>query len=89
MTVTKGEDNEDGSYSIFIGSKEIFRGSQEEAEEAVKKATGATLGLGVGVGIGRGIGSLAVATPLAYLLLPIYLGFCALISKKLEEDQGK
>jgi len=81
MTVIKDKHNEDGSYSIFIGSKEIFRGSQEEAEEALKKATGITLGLG--------IGALAGTTPLACLLLPIYAASRLLIAKKPKEDQGK
>jgi len=85
MTVIKDKHNEDGSYSIFIGSKEIFRGSQEEAEEAAKK-TGATLGLGTGAGVGWAIGSLAATTPVFYLLLPIYMAFCVLVAKKLEED---
>jgi len=94
MAVIKDEDNEDNeddkddkddSYSLFIGSKEIFRGSQEGAAKAAG-VTGAALGLGVGVGVGWVISLLAATSPLAYLFVPIYIASCVLIEKELGED---
>jgi len=83
MAVFKDKDNE--SYSIVIGSKEIFRGSQEAAAKAAG-VTGAALGLGVGIGVGWAIGLLVGTTPLAYLLFFIYMALCMLVEKKLGED---
>jgi len=84
MAVIKDKDNE--SYSLFIGSKEIFRGSKEAAAKAAG-VTGAILGLGVGIGVGWAIASLAAATtPLAYLLWLVYIALCIAVEKKLGED---
>ena len=42
------------------------------------------LGIAIGFGVAWSIASLAAATtPLAYLLLPVYIAFCILVEKKL------
>ena len=87
MIVIKDELNEDGSHSLSIREREVFRGSQEEAEgvkEAVVGVTAATLGLGT-VGLGWVIDLLVVTNPLAYILILPYLVFCVLVANNIEK----